>query len=71
MRDRLKNGVDMLTGAAQLSLDFGHALLDVVIDAISGKEVPVAEPRVHIAPSLPQDSRHQPRTANNRSSKVA
>jgi hypothetical protein len=55
MRERLINGVEMLAGAAQLSLDFGYALLDVVVDAISGREVPQAEPKKHAAVSVTRD----------------
>ena len=72
MRDRLKNGVEMLAGAAQLSLDFGHALLNAVADAISGRDVPRPEPNKHSVASLPPSLRHPSRTTDDdRPSKIA
>ena len=71
MRDRLKNGFEILAGAAQLSFDFGHALLHVAVDALSGREVPQAEPRKGFSSSFPQDLRRHPDSATDRSSKVA
>ena len=66
MRERVINGVEMLAGAAQLSLDFGHALLDVVVDAISGREVPHAEPKKRAVPVQSADVARPPRSSAGR-----